>query len=41
MSSVPVSVLDLATVTAGSSTSDAVQSSLEMARAADRLGAHR
>lgn len=41
MSSVPVSVLDLATVAAGSSTSDALNSSLELARAADRLGAHR
>lgn len=41
MSSVPVSVLDLATVSAGSSTSDALNASLELARAADRLGAHR
>lgn len=41
MSTVPVSVLDLATVRAGWSTSDALAATIEYARAADSLGAHR
>ncbi|QIK73418.1 LLM class flavin-dependent oxidoreductase [Propioniciclava coleopterorum] len=41
MSTVPVSVLDLAGVAAGSTTSDALTATVELAQAADRLGAHR
>lgn len=41
MSTVPISVLDLATVRAGWSTADAYAATLEVARAADDLGAHR
>ena len=41
MSTVPVSVLDLATVRRGWSTTDALAATIEYARAADRLGAER
>ena len=41
MASVPVSVLDLATVRAGWSSSDAFAATIEFAQAADRLGAER
>ena len=41
MSSVPVSVLDLATVSQGATTADALGATLDLARAADRLGARR
>lgn len=41
MSSVPVSVLDLATVSAGATTADALGATIDLVRAADGLGAHR
>lgn len=41
MSSVPLSVLDLAGVRSGGSTADALAATIALAQAADRLGAHR